>query len=332
MNSGRKIVVGCDLFLPLRLYSVPPWVLEKITQRFSNLEIVPVNIPGQSSGRNDIDVYWGNRITPDFVENCDSLQWVHFGSVGVDRARHDSVAARNIIVTSSRGIATAPMTASALAMITSLARGMHWTFKLRNTGTLTRESFDVFFDSIHDLEGQEILIVGLGEVGRRLSSACAALGMNVTAVNRSPGTAPHHVERTATLEELKNLVVSADYVVDLLPLNEETRHVFDEEMFGRMKESAFFINLGRGETVVESAMISALATGTIAGAGLDVFDVEPLSGDSPLWGFENVIITPHVSAISPNYWRRQLELFLFNIEKFATGDHQSMKNVENIHS
>ena len=325
-----KVLVGCDLFLPLRLYNLPSWVKQEISDRFPSVDLLPVNVPGSSAEWKQIDVYWGNRISSEFSDSCHRLRWIHFGSVGIDRARQPSIAGRRLLVTSSRGTMTAPLAASALAMITGLARGLHHAFSLRHNGYLTRESFDQHFDSIKELEGEEIVIVGLGEVGLRLSHACHALGMIVNGVARIANKVPSHVNKLVTLTQLEDVIESADYVVNLLPLNDETRHVFDRNLFARMKKSAFFINVGRGGTVVEEELVRALASGEIAGAGLDVFEIEPLSPESQLWSLENVIITPHVGGLSNTYWKKQLELFSFNLDHFLKGDYEKMKNIESL--
>jgi phosphoglycerate dehydrogenase-like enzyme len=205
-----------------------------------------------------------------------------------------------------------------MAMLCALARGFHHAWRLRAEGRLDRQVFDQYFDDMHDLEGETCLIVGLGDAGLRVAAACAALGMNVHGIKNRVTGRPAHVKRLGRLGELQEAAAVADYVVNLLPLTTETTGVFDANVLGAMKRSAFFINTGRGQTVDETALIGALESGAIAGAGLDVFSAEPLPASSPLWSLPNTIITPHVACLSINYWQRQIALFLDNLRLFQT--------------
>lgn len=112
------------------------------------------------------------------------------------------------------------------------------------------------------------------------------------------------------------MVAECDYVVIALPLTETTRHLFDEEIFRAMKSNAFLVNVGRGPIVKEKDLVKALKKGWIAGAGLDVFEAEPLAESSPLWDLENVIISPHVAGFTPSYDERVTDLFVENLRRY----------------
>jgi len=321
--------VACDLFLNLRLYRVPDVLLESIKKSFPDVRLCPVNTPDTSAVCEDAEIYWGNRITAEIIDAMPYLKWIHFGSVGIDRANIESVRRRGIVVTNSRGLMVAPMVASALAFMCSLARGLHRCEALRKKGLLDRAHLDQHFDEIQDLAGQKCLIVGYGDVGKALAKACAALEMSVALVLRdnSSGAAPDWVADRYGLDEIKRAVADADYIVNLLPLTAQTKGVFNAEVFGAMKTSAYFVNIGRGQTVDEPALVDALAYARIAGAGLDVFQQEPLTNSSPLWVLDNVILTPHVAGLSRRYWERQGDLFIHNLGVFLSGDTKSMTNL-----
>ena len=157
--KDQKIKIVCDLFLNLKMYSVPSWFLEKLELNFPFIEIQSL-----SSANKDFleaaTIYWGNIITIDLINQMPNLKWIHFGSVGVNRAYVKEVIERKIIVTNSRGTMVNAMVASALAFITNLARGFNWCQYLRIDNNLTRESFDQYFDNIHDLAEESCLIVG----------------------------------------------------------------------------------------------------------------------------------------------------------------------------
>lgn len=325
--SSANAVVACDLFLDLRLYCVPLWLRERLAEAFPNVSFRPVNVPGRPLLDPSATIYWGNRITPEIISGMPFLQWIHFGSVGVDRARRPEVKERNILVTSSRGTVVASMVASALAFITALARGIHRCDVLRRAGVLSRSSFDAYYDQVGELAGERCLIVGYGDVGERLGQVCRALDMDVSAIRRIGKENRPELSGIYTLEALCEAVADADYIVNLLPFTAETGNVFSRQVFAAMKPSAFFVNIGRGETVDEPALIDALSAGRIAGAGLDVFAKEPLTPDSPLWHMENVILTPHVAALSEGYWVREAELLMSNLRCYLECEQALMRNV-----
>lgn len=314
---SRRVVVGCDLFLPLKLYRVPPALLARLKRRFPSAEFVPVNLPGRRGPLDRVEVYWGNRVTPELIAAMPRLRWIHFGSVGVNRALAPETAARGIAVTNSPIMMSAAVAATALALMTALARGLHHCWRLRGQGRLTRKAYDAHFDETHDLEGQRVLIAGVGDVGGRVAAACRALGMTVEGVSASGGR--RRGVPTVPLSRLAAAAARADFVVNLLPLTERTRGAFSRRVLAGMKRSAFFINAGRGETVDEAALIGALRRRRLAGAGLDVFAKEPLAASSPLWSLDRVILTPHIGGLSRGYWEKQGELLEENLARYLAG-------------
>lgn len=324
-----KHVIGCDLFLNLKLYRIPNIYVEKLEKEFPEVQLIEVNT---DSSRNvdfrSINIYWGNRITEDLVHKLVSLQWIHFGCVGVNRAFLPAVKERNILVTNSKGTMTEAVAATALAFMFALARGLHHAWDLRLQDDLRRESFDIYFDEIQDVFAQSCLIVGLGEIGHKLCEICTSLGMTVYTIKKNPVNYPEQIRKVFSLDQLTYAVLEMDYVINLLPLVPDTHQVFDSNVFNSMKGTAFFINVGRGETVVESDLVKAVSEGEIAGAGLDVFSEEPLSSDSPLWNLKNVIITPHIAGVTKHYWFRQCNLFFDNLKRFSKG--QDLINVVDI--
>lgn len=314
-------MVACDLIKDQRLYSLPAGVKERLEETFHGavkLVLFDERVAAPEVEA-EVAVYWGNYFSAGLLDRMPGLKWIHCASVGVDRAAVPEIERRNVIVSNSRGILAAPVSAAAMGMICALARGFHHAWRLRSEGRLTRELFDQHFDDVHDLDGETVLVVGLGDAGRRVAAACIALGMKVIAIKNRVGESPPNVERVYSLEKLAEAAAEADYVVNLLPLTERTRGVFTEDVFRAMKVTAFFINVGRGQTVDELALVRALERHTIAGAGLDVFDVEPLPHSSALWKLPNTILTPHVACLSVHYWRKQIALFEQNVRLFMAG-------------
>lgn len=319
---SQILEVGCDLFLDLKLYQVPEKHIEDLKQAFPQVHIGAVNIKNASPAPHpDTEIYWGNRITPEIISSMPKLKWIHFGSVGVNRAETKEVIDRNIIVTNSKDIMTGAVAGTALSMMLALARGLHHCWRLRTEKNLSRESYDRYFEQTHELEGQRCLIIGFGQIGKRIAGVCLALGMIVDVVTRTSNKPLEGMNgKVFPIAGLSQAVAEADYVINLLPLTQMTSRIFDSKIFNAMKSSAFFINLGRGESVCESDLIEALKSKTIAGAGLDVFEKEPLSATSELWTIPEVIITPHIGGLTNRYWEKQSELFKENLSRYIRGE------------
>jgi phosphoglycerate dehydrogenase-like enzyme len=325
--SEKKVVIACDLFLEQKLYLLPSWLIDKIGILFPNVEIQPINVPGISIQDSDAEIYWGNRITPEVLSCLPKLKWIHFGSVGTNRLNDCNININDLWVTSSKGTVVSSMVTSATAFITGLARGLHRAEMLRQKRKMNREYFDQYFYEIQECNGQNCLIVGYGDVGKKLTDVCLALGMNVSIVQKSNKINIHKFDAVFSLDDLSSAVSNADYVVNLLPYNVETRLVFNKSVFKSMQKHSFFINIGRGETVDELALIKALDEGWIAGAGLDVFSNEPLTPLSPLWRMGNVMLTPHVAGLSSEYWIRQSDIFIHNLSCWLEDSKTDMKNI-----
>ena len=330
LMQPRRVVIGCDLFLDLKLYHLPDEELQRLREACPFIEVVELNTGGELDVALDtVEVYWGNRITRDLISRLPSLKWIHFGSVGVDRAVTPEVSRRNIVVTNSRGVMVGAMVATTVGFMCALARGFHYCWQLRAKGALNRRTFDQYFQDIHDLEDETCLIVGCGDVGRRLVAICVSLGMKVIAIKNDISQSNSGVQGVYGLDQLGQVVKDADYVINLLPLTPSTRGVFDAAVFNNMKPRAFFINVGRGETVREEDLISALTNGVIAGAGLDVFSVEPPSPDWILWRLPNVVLTPHVAGVSKGYWKKECALMRDNLWRYV--NQEPLLNVVDMH-
>jgi phosphoglycerate dehydrogenase-like enzyme len=160
----------------------------------------------------------------------------------------------------------------------------------------------------------------MGPIGRRTAQISAALGMRVLGVRRSATKLEAGVERMVGPEQLLDVLPQTDFVVLAVPFTPQTRGVIGETALRAMKPSAYLINIGRGGLVDEPALIRALQAGRLAGAGLDVFETEPLPPASPLWAMENVIITAHYAGASPHYTERWLTIFWENLARYCRGE------------
>jgi phosphoglycerate dehydrogenase-like enzyme len=170
---------------------------------------------------------------------------------------------------------------------------------------------------VRELRGQRVLVVGLGHIGREVARSARALGLHVTGVRRRPTADDlEHVDAMASLEELPDVVPTCDAIVLALPATEGTQGLFGADLVAAVPDGAVLVNVGRGSTVDEDALVDALRSGRLRGAALDVFATEPLPADSPLWSLDNVLISPHTSALSVRENERIVEVFVDNLHRF----------------
>lgn len=263
----------------------------------------------QHVGDADILVGWGHMKLQPLLQQAARLRWIHALSAGVENLLIPEIVTAPILLTNSRGIHGIPMSEHVLAMILAFTRGLTVFARQQQRKEWKRASLE----EIHE---KTIGIVGLGSIGREIAKRAKTLGMEVIATKREQ-TAELFVDKLYAPDQLNQLLEVADFVVVTLPLTQETKGLFNLALFKNMKPTAYFINVARGAIVNEADLISALQQGLIRGAALDVFDHEPLPDTSPLWEMPNVLITPHIAAISPHYLDRAIKLFCENLIRFS---------------
>jgi len=177
-------------------------------------------------------------------------------------------------------------------------------------------------EAFDELTGKTLLIVGLGRIGEALAARARPFGVRLLAVKQDPAArhdAAVAVDELLPLGALDEALARADHVCLTVPLTRETHHLIDARRLARMCAGAYIYNVSRGAVIDEAALIDALRAGRLAGAGLDVFEQEPLPPTSPLWDLENVILTPHLAGVTPLYYQRTAALFADNLERFLSG-------------
>jgi len=246
------------------------------------------------------------------------LKWIQVAYVGVDTFLFPELLKSNVLLTSSRGIHGETVSDHAMAMILSFAKGLvpSWACKKRKKWC----QLDIMKERF---EPQEKLlgIVGYGTIGESLARKAKAFGMKVMATkNRvKRGEKLKNVDRLLPSEKFREFLCAADFVVLAVPLTKETHHMIGRKELACMKDSAILINVARGGVVDEKALVDALAKEKIAGAGLDVFEEEPLSPKSKLWELDNVILTPHIGGSRQDYYQRVGEIFRINLNRYLSG-------------
>ncbi len=255
----------------------------------------------------------------EILEAGDELRWIQLYSAGAERCVSlPAVRDREILVTNAQRIYGPEIAEHVLAMMLAFSRGLYRYIPEQLEGRWSRSA--VPEDRMWELDGRTILVVGLGGIGTEVARRAHALGMRVLATRRSSRAGPDFVDYVGLADELEELAAAADVVVNATPLTEETTGIFDAAFFARMKPTAYFINIGRGRSVVTDDLVAALQAGELAGAGLDVTDPEPLPAGHPLWKLPNVIITPHVAGSSAEAERRQGLVVRENLRRYVAGE------------
>ena len=271
---------------------------------------------GQSQNAADVstaEIMVGWKIPREAIQHASGLKWIHSTAAGVDEILYPEVYERELVITASNGI-HAPLIEHVFAFILAFERRLH---------IAMRQQLQRRWDRSHalggEVAGKTLGILGLGTIGREIARKAQVFDLRVIGTKFTPAAIPG-VEKVLPPEGLPDVLREADIVVVALPLTAATTGLIGEGEFRTMKPTALFINIGRGPIVQEAALVRALREGWIAGAGLDVFEREPLPADSPLYDLENVIITPHVSGASPRYMDRAVPLFCENLRRYLHGD------------
>jgi phosphoglycerate dehydrogenase-like enzyme len=269
----------------------------------------------------DAEVFYGWRFPPELVATSPALRWVQSASAGAEDNLADEIVARGILVTNGAGIAAVAIAEHVLALMLAFCRNLPTALELQRERTWNRPAVMAARGTmLRELTGSRVLIVGLGPIGLALAERVTALGAVARGVRRHAGRpCPSGFEDVVGREGLADQLGWADFVVLAMPHTAETTNMIGAPELTRMRSDAYLINVARGAVVDHEALVDALRRGSIAGAGLDVFPVEPLPPDDPLWGFPNAILTPHVAGATLHYLDRALTLFVDNLERYLAG-------------
>ncbi len=252
---------------------------------------------------------------------CKDVRWVHSRSAGLDNVLFPELIASDVPLTNGRGVFSQSLGEFALAAILYFAKDFRR--MLRNQMAGVWEQFDV-----EEIDTQTVGIVGYGDIGRAVAKRVHPMGMQVLATKRHapPGSDPN-VDQFYKPEDLMEMLGRCDYVVVSLPLTPETHHMISDAQFAAMKPTAVVINVGRGPVIDEAAMVRALTAKRIKGAGLDVFEVEPLPPGDPMYKLENVLLSPHCADHTKEWLNQAMRFFMEQDRHFANGE--PLENVVN---
>ncbi len=269
----------------------------------------------------DVDalIGFGVDLEQDFFRAAAGLKWIQCLATGVDHLVRQPALRPDVVITSGRGIHGAPMREMVVYLMMGASRGVR-----RIAADQMAHVWDRRFWSL--LFGKTAVIVGVGVIGGATAQLLKAFGMHVIGVTRTPRAVASFDEMIAT-DRLSEAAARADYLINILPATKDNLLLFGGEVFAAMKPTAYYIGAGRGQTVDEPALVAALRENRIAGAGLDVFQTEPLPVDSPFWDLPNIFITPHLGGYIVEYEALILPLIVDNMRLFLAGRPDEMRNI-----
>jgi len=264
---------------------------------------------------------WIGQLTPELFEQAPRLRWQQSPSISLESIIFPDLVASDVTLTNMRDIFNDHIATHVLSLLLAHCRDLPRLARRQ----IAHEWVSGDRVAVIDPADLTIVVMGLGGIGAEVTRRLAPFGPTILGVDPKVTTAPPDVAELFTPDRLPELLPRADAVIICAPQTPETTGLFGEAMFRRMKETAFFINIGRGKIVRLAALERALTEGWIAGAGLDVFETEPLPTDSPLWDLEQVIVTPHSAGYGPHTDERRLRVVVENVRRFVAG--QPLVNV-----
>ena len=265
----------------------------------------------------DIDVFFG-KPSADILRVAPNLKWIQASSAGVEFvANIPELAASDVVLTNTRGAHGPSIGEHTMALLLALTRQLPASLDQQRAHIWDRS---VLYRTAREVGGMTMGIIGFGALGRGIAQRAQAMDMKLLAVDAQAIDGTPFVEDVWPVSQLDDLLAQSDVVVVATPLTAQTRHLLGAEQLARMKPDAYLIVVSRGGIVDEVALADALRNGRLAGAGLDVTDVEPLPADHPLWDVPNLILTPHTAGASARKERRVVEIFCENLERYQRGE------------
>lgn len=263
------------------------------------------------------DVLFAWRSSRDLLEpawgSAGSLEWIQAASAGVDGLVFPAMVEHDVVLTNARGVFDDAIAEYVLALLLLFSKDLGGVLEQQRRHEWRRADTET-------LEAKRLLVVGAGPIGRAVGKAARGLHMLVRGMGRTARPGDAVFGTVMGIDELLDGLAWADYVVDTLPATPQTERLFDREAFAAMNPWARFVNVGRGSTVDQDALVDALRDGRISAAALDVFEDEPLPTGSPLWDLPNAIVSPHVAGNFAGWREALVELFVENLERYLTGN------------
>ena len=265
---------------------------------------------------------WQNSL----LDRAARLRFIQAIGAGTDQFPREELAKRSIRLASAHGVNYRAAAEHAMALILALSRRLPEA-RDNQAKRVWRAMIGDISRREDELGGKMLLVVGLGQIGGRLAQLAKAFDMRVIGLRRNPAAGHGAADAVYTMAEFKSLLAQADFLALTCPLTEETERLLDANALGRMKPSAYLVNVARGRVVDQAALVETLAGRRIAGAGIDVTAEEPLSPNSPLWGMEHVLLTPHTAGETRRYEDNVIEVLHDNLARLWRGEAQLRNQV-----
>lgn len=268
------------------------------------------NISVETLGGADVIITRDRDFKSEVLEMCHSLKFLFVVSAGVEKLPFELLKEKNVLVANSGDLSAEAMAEHTIGVM------LMFSAKLLLSLNNQRKKFWQKYVMNDTLREKNLLVVGAGKIGRCIASKAKAFNMNVIGVKKEPSELDNF-DKVVSTDRLGEYMTLADYVVCTLPLTSETERIFDYDMFCKMNSNGVFINISRGKLVDEKGIIKALDEKAIRGAALDVFEIEPLPEESPLWDMENVIVTTHSSGRIENFIDKTIPVFIDSFNSFT---------------
>ena len=329
------------------IWAMPSWVPEQIRAALPSdwqLVVIDQKTDGSGDGARRVsdtvlaavasaEVYLGYGIAAEVIEAGPVLRWVHSGAAGVGSSLTPTMLSSEVVFTNSAEIHAPAIAETVLGMMLYFGRGIDLAVVNQRDSKWDTDPYYRSGAPLSELSTSTVGIVGYGGIGREVARRAASLGASVIALKRTPpnpgdaaleavaggGSLVASINLVHGADGLDRVLSESDVLILAAPETDLTRGMIDAVAIERMKPAALLINVARGKLVVESALVGALREGRLRGAGLDVFAKEPLAADHPLWALPNVLVTPHVSAVTRGFWARQTKLILHDLDCFLRG-------------
>lgn len=264
---------------------------------------------------------YGEDLTEELIRQTTKLKWIMVVSAGLEKMPLKACQEKGIIVTNARGIHKIPMAEFTIGVMLQYVKQAKVLWHNNQISDWQRRL------PMAELHGQSVLIIGVGAIGGEIARLAKAFQMTTLGVNTS-GKMVENVDSIFKIEQLEQALSLADFVVNILPSTKKTKHLLKDRHFDAMKESAVFINIGRGDVVEEAVLLEALQQKKFAHAFLDVFYNEPLDKQHPFWTMENVSVTPHISSLTKKYLPRSFEIFFKNLHSYLNNEDKYINRVD----
>jgi len=293
----------------------PPTLAEKLGDAARFHFVRSLDEVAEEAHQAPVGLLWNfrSRLFADHLDLFPKLEWVHVSASGVDALASDAVRRRGLTVTNATGVTAVGMAEYTFALLLAA---------VKRFGPMVRAQVEKRWETRETpmVDGKTMVLVGVGAVGQALAPRAAAFGIRVIGVGRMPRGAYQGFERIVGVDALDDALGEADFLVLAAPATRETAGLLDRERIRRLKPEAIVVNVGRGVLLDESALAEALASGSIAGAALDVFAVEPLPSESPLWELENVLVSPHIAGDPTDWQVAMVDRFVENFRRWQVGE------------